>query len=378
MQRFSAFMALKSMAHATSSLPAASHAFSTMAGSHVLPESGLQRAAPGVSIIGAPTSLGQRLAGAAKGPTALRFAGLENAIADLGYTVTDMGDAVIPSPTTKDPSSAFAGRNSYAVGTGNRNIADMAEKASQAGNFVLTLGGDHSVAMGSIAGIMAARPDLGVVWVDAHADINEPSTSSSGNIHGMPLSFLMRLFDPMEVPGCGWLGDARYPVLTPDRVVYVGLRDLDTPEQLVIRNLGIRAFTMSDVDRYGIGEVMERAIHHLTSKVRRPLHLSFDIDAVDPAVAPSTGTTVPGGLTFREAHYVCEAVASTGLLGSMDIVEINPDLVPGSGAMATVKLGIHLVASALGKSVLPALSQSEAVRIEKEAASRQKGVLDLE
>lgn len=342
-----------------------------LAGAHAVSASGLH-GAPSVSLIGAPMSLGQPRAGTEKAPAALRASGMLESMKDLGYAVIDRGDAEIPMSGPNDPVVPKTGRNAFAVGTGNRAIAAMTEAAATEGHFVLTLGGDHSVAMGSIAGIMAARPNLGVIWVDAHADINLPETSPSGNIHGMPLAFLSRLVNPASIPGCEWLASARYPRLDPSRVVYVGLRDLDRPEQVTIRNLGMKAFTMSDVDRWGIGEVMERAVHHLTtSNGPCPLHLSFDIDACDPAAAPSTGTTVPGGLSFREAHYVCESVAATGLLGSMDLVEINPDLVPGAGAMATVQLGAHLALSAVGKNILPPLSKAELLRMEREAIARK-------
>lgn len=272
----------------------------------------------------------------------------------------------------------------------------------------MTLGGDHSIAAGSIAGVLAARPEAGVVWVDAHADINAPGTSPSGNLHGTPLSFLLRLLHasseaPRALAGWEWL--ARVPPLLPSRLAYIGLRDLDPGEKAAIVSLGLRAFTMADVDRLGIGRVVEAALEHLAGTADaaagsslggeaaaeegarggvteaphphpyhhptpalagglRPLHLSFDIDAVDPALAPATGTPVPGGLTLREAHYIAETVAGTGLLGSMDLVEINPRLPLGGGepgggtagaaaAAATVQLGLGLVASALGRSILP-------------------------
>jgi arginase len=211
--------------------------------------------------------------------------------------------------------------------------------------------------MGSISGLLHARArtgpaDIAVLWVDAHADINDPSTSPSGNIHGMPLSFLLRLFDPTPLAGYEWL--AGCPPLRKERLCYVGLRDLDDGEKVFIKALGVRAFTMQDIDRHGIGKVMEMALEHVNrgAGAGLPLHLSFDIDAVDPAVAPSTGTAVPGGLSFREAHYVCEAAAETGALRSMDLVEVNPLLSPRR-AKQTVDFALALVASALGRTILP-------------------------
>lgn len=284
------------------------------------------------------------------GCSAMRTAGLRGVVKELGYRVKERGDVEIRRPQAGDPVSPIGGNNAYAVGITNRNIATVVETAAREGDFVLSLGGDHSIAMGSLGGMLRARPNLSVVWVDAHADINAPETSSSGNIHGMPLSFLMKLVDAGKVPGCEWIVDV--PRLHVERLVYIGLRDIDMAEKKAIKTLGIKAFTMHDVDKWGIGKVMEMALDHVASKSNVPLHLSYDIDAVDPTVAPSTGTAVPGGLNYREAHYVAEACAQSGLLGSMDVVEINPELALGAGGMATVKLGVELVASALGKSIL--------------------------
>lgn len=300
-----------------------------------------------VRLVGAPTCAGQPLAGTDAAPTALRQAGLHEKIEAQGWAVADDGDAVMASPRADDPHSPVGGKNAYAVGVSNRNIATAVEAAARRGEFVLTLGGDHSVAMGSVAGQLMARPDLGVLWIDAHADINEPSTSPSGNIHGMPLSFLMKLWDTNLMPGFEWM--ARAPPLLRERLVYVGLRDLDPVEKRAVRSLGLTAYTMHEVDRYGIGKVMEMALDKLGT---RPLHLSYDIDAVDPSLAPSTGTRVQGGLNFREAHYIAESAALTGNLCGMDMVEINPSL-NSERAAETVSLGIGLIGSALGSMILP-------------------------
>ena len=319
------------------------------------PASGL-RAPYEVAIVGAPVSYGQPLAGTELAPAALRVAGLAALVQGLGWRVADTGDVAVPPAPAAGAGAAAAGtaRNAATVGLANERICAATHAAAAAGRLVLTVGGDHSVAMGSVAGVLAARPSLGVVWVDAHADINAPQTSPSGNIHGMPLAFLLRHgVEPARVDGFGWL--QRAPALSPSSVVYVGLRDLDVGEKHAVRALGIRAFTMRDVDRLGIGRVMDMALEHLLERfpAGRPLHLSYDIDAVDPALAPATGTRVPGGLTLREAHYVAEALAETGLLGSMDMVEVNPSLAPAAGGTAsTVSLALDLVASALGKSIL--------------------------
>lgn len=227
----------------------------------------------------------------------------------------------------------------------------MVEKHNE-GKFCLVLGGDHTIGGGSLAGALKARPNTGCIWVDAHADINTPMVSPSGNIHGMPISFLVDgLVDHNTVPGFEWM--AEVPRLNPSKqLVYVGLRDIDSGERKLIRDLGIKAFTMQDVDRYGIGRTMEMAIEHLNKDERRPIHMSYDIDAVDPVVAPSTGTTVRGGLSWREAMYIAESVAETGSLCSLDMVEVNPLLVPGQGAAITIEMALELIASALGNKIL--------------------------
>jgi len=236
-------------------------------------------------------------------------------------------------------------------------IAQTTRDEAKSGNFVLTLGGDHSVAMGSIAGVLSARPKLGVVWVDAHADINTPSTSPSGNVHGMPVAFLMRLIDVNKYHGLEWLvgPEMGVPRLDPSRVGYIGLRQVAKGERNLLRRLGIRAYDMHQVDRLGIAKVMEETLEYLVGPAvgPTPLHLSFDIDACDPSIAPSTGTTVEGGLNFRESHFICEELAKTRLLGSMDMVEVNPSL--GSSrkdAGTTAKTAAGLISSALGQSVL--------------------------
>ena len=241
-------------------------------------------------------------------------------------------------------------RNCKLVGEANRLLADRVEEVVSSGRFPLILGGDHSIAMGSPAGVLRVRPETGVLWIDAHADINTPETSESGNMHGMPIGFMMEGIAPdhSKLPVLEWLVNG--PRLSWDSLVYVGLRDVDKAERQTIRELGIKAYTMHAIDRYGIDHVMEMALRHLLKdNPRRPLHMSYDIDVVDPFLAPATGTTVRGGLSFREAHYVAEAAAASGNLASAEIVEVNPTMV---GADETVDLGLQLVASIMGKSIL--------------------------
>eukprot|EP00047_Mylnosiga_fluctuans_P003179 m.227834 g.227834 ORF g.227834 m.227834 type:complete len:400 (-) comp11650_c0_seq1:117-1316(-) len=307
------------------------------------------------TIIGAPMTYGQPYAGADRGPQALREKGLHQALIKLGWRIEEAGDVGFEPPGHSAPEYSGPGacNFSYAVGTGCRKLKDLVQKHAAKGNFVLTIGGDHSIAMGSVAGILSVRPNTGVIWVDAHADINSPQTSPTGNMHGMPLGFLTKLVDPTNIPGCEWLKGV--PALAPEQLAYVGLRDLDREERNLLKKWNIPAFTMYHVDKFGIGKVMEMVLDYLGN---RPLHMSYDIDACDPVIAPSTGTRVRGGLSFREAHYVAEAVAETGRLGSLDMVEINPQLVDQAsegGKQAnedTLDLTLALVGDAFGNRIL--------------------------
>jgi arginase len=306
------------------------------------------------TIIGAPMTYGQPFVGTDSGPRLLRDAGLRGMLTALGWRVEDLPDLdfdKVPRAPV-DPSYRGNARNPEIVGPVTKVLADMVTEKLEQGRFPLILGGDHSVGIGSLAGIMRVRPETGVIWVDAHADLNTPHTSESGNMHGMPVGMMMKGVETdAPVPGFEWLSGI--PKLSPDSVVYVGLRDVDLAERKMIHELGIAAFTMHEIDRYGIGAVMDMALNHLLAKdPHRPLHLSYDIDAVDPVLAPATGTTVRGGLTFREAHYVAEAVAKSGNLASADIVELNPSLSHDEGAEETVELGLQIITSFMGKSII--------------------------
>jgi len=210
------------------------------------------------------------------------------------------------------------------------------------------LGGDHSLAIGSIAASSTAYEDLCVIWVDAHADINTPKTSPTGNIHGMPVAFLMQL-DMVPVPGFEWLKEKK---LTPERIVYVGLRDVDEGEKEILKQLNIKAFSMTKVEHYGIKQIMQMALDHVCPNRDKPIHLSFDVDGIDPYDVPSTGTPVRGGLTYREARYLCERVCETGQLVSMDIVEVNPKLGSAEEVRKTVDTAVNLARFAFGQTLL--------------------------
>ena len=275
-------------------------------------------------------------------------------LTSLDWRVEDVGDMDLDSAADSSKSQFLSNaKNSCIVGPATALLADLVESKIKEGYFPLILGGDHSIAIGSMAGILRARPDTGFLWIDAHADLNTPETSVSGNLHGMPVGLAMEEMnlDYKKYPGLEWLADA--PKLSPDSIVYVGLRDVDPAEREYIRKLGIRTFTMHDIDHYGIGSVMDNAFAHLLKdNPHRPLHLSYDIDAIDPSWAPATGTAVRGGLTFREAHFVAEFAAQSGNLASTEIVELNHTLSNGEGAKETVDLGLQIITSLMGKSII--------------------------
>ena len=307
-------------------------------------------------IIGAPMTYGQPYVGTDGSPNLLRQEGLLQKLSHLGWRVHDHGD--LEFTATLGAGGGFhdgtSAKNSEIVGEGCEQLAHIVEETVREGHFPLILGGDHSIGLGTLMGLLAVRPETGVIWVDAHADLNTPFNSGSGNMHGMPLGLSTKgvaLENPSEIPGLAWLEGKN--LLPPEQLVYVGLRDVDLPERRMIHELGIKAFSMHDIDRFGIGNVMEQAFDHLlTDNPDRPLHLSYDIDAVDPVHAPATGTAVRGGLTYREAHYVAESTAYTGLLASAEIVELNPFLSNDDGAQETVDLGMQLLTSLMGKAIL--------------------------
>ena len=318
-----------------------------------------------VSVIGAPMTFGQPFVGTDVGPELLRENGLLKDLSSLGWRVEDIDldfDAIC-AEAAKDSDAidtASNAKHSLQVGAGCSALSDLVESKLRLGHFPLILGGDHSIGIGSLAGILRARPETGVIWVDAHADLNVPSVSESGNMHGMPLGLMMSELIPDRsiIPGLEWLEKVSKdgsgpPRLPPDSLVYVGLRDIDKAERKFIKQLGIKAFTMYDIDHKGIGRVMDLALDHLTkSNPDRPLHLSYDIDAVDPAFAPATGTAVRGGLTWREAHFVAEHVVKSGLLASAEIVEVNHTLSDHDGANETIELGHNLINAFLGEAIL--------------------------
>lgn len=243
-------------------------------------------------------------------------------------------------------------KNARAVCAVTKKLSSQVYEHASKGRFVLTLGGDHSIAIGTISGTAKAirerlGRDMAVIWVDAHADINTPESSDSGNIHGMPLAFLTGLATEKEGSPFGWVTEDKR--ISPKKLVYIGLRDVDRGEKKILRENGIKAFSMHDIDRHGIGKVMDMALGWIGSDT--PIHLSFDIDALDPMWAPSTGTAVRGGLTLREGDFIAECVHETGSLVALDLVEVNPSL-EQQGAAETVRAGVSIVRCALGDTLL--------------------------
>jgi arginase len=299
-----------------------------------------------VHIIGVPLDLGAGRRGVDMGPSALRIAGLDARIAELGYSVVDTGD--IPSPTqeTKDPGDP---RKKYIrdIAAVCQALFDRSSAAFEAGALPLVLGGDHSLGAGSVGAAAAfarrkGKP-LGLLWVDAHGDMNTPGSSTSGNVHGMPLAALLGQ-PPEELSSLGGFA----PKVVPQCTVLIGVRNLDHTEKEIVRSSGVHVFTMKDIDRLGIAAVTEQAISIATHGTAG-MHVSFDLDACDPAIAPGVGTPVKGGLDYREAHMLMEMVADAGTLLSLDLVEVNPVL---DTQNVTAALGTELALSALGMDIL--------------------------
>jgi arginase len=299
-----------------------------------------------VHIVGVPLDLGGNRRGVDMGPSAFRIAGLGERLTALGVAVVDEGDLVAPIPETKNEGDSS---KKYI-----RDIARVCERLYKTslgvfdkGGLPLVLGGDHSLAAGSVAAAADfVRRDgrkLGLIWVDAHGDMNTPATSGSGNVHGMPLASLLGP-EPAELSRIGGFS----PKAAPAQTVLIGIRNLDPREKDLIRDAGVRVFTMKDIDRNGIAAVMEQAIA-IASSGTVGLHVSFDLDVCDPAIAPGVGTPVKGGLDYREAHMVMEMVADSGLLMSLDLVEVNPVL---DDRNMTAILAAELASSALGQKIL--------------------------
>ena len=299
-----------------------------------------------VDITGIPLDLGAGRRGVDMGPSAFRIANLGQRIASLGYVVNDHGNVPVPIPETIGLEDRQA-RYAREIGVVCRTLFERVSESVLSGHIALSLGGDHSLAAGSIGGsanaIRSQKQSLALLWVDAHADMNTPETTLSGNVHGMPLACVLGK-GPAELVDIGGFS----PKVDYNRCAVVGLRNLDEREKEIVRQSGVHAFTMKDIDRHGLAAVMEKALG-LICVGDAALHVSFDMDGVDPAVSPGVGTPVQGGLSYREAHLVMEMVAETKRLIALDVVEVNPIL---DHRNSTAILGCELILSALGKDIL--------------------------
>jgi arginase len=294
-----------------------------------------------VAVIGAPLDLGSGRRGVDMGPSAIRYAGLETRLQKIGRRVEDWGNVESAVAEAADVGDASVRFLIQVLRTCER-VAALVKRASAGGYVPLVLGGDHSVALGSLGGLASLHGPGGVIWIDAHGDLNTPQTTPSGNVHGMVLAAALGLagetFASPEWP---------LPSVDPARVALIGVRSLDPGERERVHELGVKVFTMSDVDRLGVEHAVRESLAHVAGPGF--VHLSVDMDAVDPEVAPGVGTPVRGGLSYREAHLALELISEADLVGSIDVVEVNPIF---DRQNETGELAVELVASALGARIL--------------------------
>ncbi|MBZ5600560.1 MAG: arginase [Acidobacteriia bacterium] len=299
-----------------------------------------------IRVIGVPLDLGQSRRGVDMGPSAVRVAGLEARLEALGHVVEDGGNVPVAIPEQKKEGHAHAKYLKEITATCTKH-ADLVLKTLEAGKVPLALGGDHSVAAGTIAGVAEfyrrQKQKIGLIWIDAHSDINTPDSSPSGNVHGMPLAAIMGLW-PSELANIFGFS----PKVSPENCVLVGIRDVDAIEKENIRKAGVEVFTMRDIDERGMRAVMEEAVR-MATRGTTGYHVSLDMDWVDPEDAPGVGTPVPGGATYREAHLAMEIMADDGHLLSFEIVEVNPVIDEHN---RTAELAVELALSAFGKKIL--------------------------
>ena len=292
-----------------------------------------------VAVIGASLDLGAGRRGVDMGPSAIRYAGLEARLTEIGCTAVDWGNVA-----TAVPEAAAVGdervRFLREIEETCSQVADLVARALSERYVPLVLGGDHSVALGTLRGLARRHGPGGVLWIDAHGDLNRPKTSPTGNVHGMPLAAALG-HGGDEFAGTTW----GFPAV--ERAALVGVRELDQGERELLGTLETRVFTMSDIDRIGVARAIEQALAHVAGPGF--VHVSLDMDALDPEIAPGVGTPVKGGLSYREAHLAMELIAESGLAGSLEVVEVNPIL---DRENATAELAVELVASALGARIL--------------------------
>ncbi|TCP28807.1 arginase [Scopulibacillus darangshiensis] len=294
-----------------------------------------------ISIIGVPMDLGQSRRGVDMGPSAMRYAGMIERLESLGYNIDDCGDIEIGRPERDHNGPKL--KNLKAVAEANEELAKAIDKEINKERFPLVLGGDHSIAIGTLAGVTKPYKNLGVIWYDAHGDLNTAETSPSGNIHGMPLAVSIGIGDSAltNIAGFG-------PKVKPENIVIIGARSLDKGERELIKEKGIKVYTMHEIDRLGMTQVMNEAIAYLNERTDG-VHLSLDLDGLDPTDAPGVGTPVNGGISFRESHLAMEMLAEAGILTSAEFVEVNPIL---DDKNKTATVAVDLAGSLFGEKLL--------------------------
>jgi arginase len=293
-------------------------------------------------IIGVPSDLGQGRRGVDMGPSAIRYAGLDRKLKALGHNVEDLGNVTVPTPemhTVTNEKLKYLNEVQQVSTDVHGVVKDVLTK----GHIPIILGGDHSISIGSVTGVAAANRSFGVIWYDAHGDMNTEETTPSGNIHGMPLAVSLG-YGHKDLVNLGGFT----PKVKPENVVLVGIRSIDADEARLIRESGIRAYTMAEIDRRGMAQVMEEAVA-IASNGTEGIHLSLDLDALDPMFAPGVGTPVNGGVTYREGHLAMEILCDSGKLRSVDVVEVNPIL---DQENKTAQMAVELVESLFGKTVM--------------------------
>ncbi|KMY54036.1 arginase [Bacillus sp. FJAT-27231] len=296
-----------------------------------------------ISIIGVPMDLGQTRRGVDMGPSAIRYAGLSERLEKLGYTVYDEGDIRVELRERATADTETNLKNLSAVAEGNDKLSQKINEITSLGRFPLVLGGDHSIAIGTLAGVAKHAENLGVIWYDAHGDLNTAETSPSGNIHGMPLAVSLGMGHPVLTNIGGYT-----PKIKPENIVIIGARSLDDGERELIKEKGIKVYTMHEIDRMGMTAVMEEAITYLKERTDG-VHLSLDLDGLDPEDAPGVGTPVAGGISYRESHLAMEMLSEANIVTSAEFVEINPILDEHN---KTARVAVALISSLLGDTLL--------------------------
>ncbi|MFZ0367982.1 MAG: arginase [Halobacillus sp.] len=295
-----------------------------------------------ISVIGVPMDLGQMRRGVDMGPSAIRYAGMRERLEQLKYDIEDLGDIDIPLPPQTGSEKLDNLRNLNEISEGSQSLAKEVDKVVEEGRFPLVLGGDHSIAMGTLAGIAKHYENLGVIWYDAHGDLNTADSSPSGNIHGMPLAVSLGIGHEKLTSIHGY-----EPKIKPENVVIVGARSLDDGERDLIKEHGIKVYTMHEVDRMGMTKVMEESVEYLKGRTDG-VHLSLDLDGLDPHEAPGVGTPVIGGLSYRESHLAMEMLYQSEMITSAEFVEVNPIL---DEKNKTASVAVGLMGSLFGESL---------------------------